>query len=327
MFENNYAVMLLVDSQDAAIVDANPAASDYYGYSHDEMISKNLEEISFIDKKTLLDRLNLSITGNKNHFISKHKLKNNIVRDVEVFMSPISFEGRKLVHGIIQDVTERNRALEELQTSLDEKKELIKEIYHRTKNNMQVIISMLSLQSIFTGDEKLEKVLKDMESRIMAMSLVHEKLYQSQNLSKLNLKDYLNDLIHNIMSGYGIPKDKILIIEQMADADILIDTGVPCGLVINELVSNVAKHAFPGEQKGEMVIKLSVDAAGVIELIVADNGIGSGLDFGLKSNESMGLQIIRNIVEYQLKGTAEIDNSSGTKWTVKFKDNLYEERI
>jgi len=148
MFENNYAVMLLVDSNDAAIVDANPAASDYYGYSHDEMITKNLEEISLLDKKTLLDRLNLSITGNKNYFISKHRLKNNVIRDVEVFLSPISFEGRKLVHGIIQDVTERNRALEELQTSLNEKKELIKEIYHRTKNNMQVIISMFSLQSI-----------------------------------------------------------------------------------------------------------------------------------------------------------------------------------
>lgn len=327
MFENNYAVMLLVDSENAAIVDANPAASDYYGYSHDEMIVKNLAEISFLDKKTLLDRLNLSVTGNKNHFISKHKLKNNVVRDVEVFLSPICFEGRKLVHGIIQDITERNRAIEKLQTSLNEKKELIKEIYHRTKNNMQVIISMFSLQSLFTGDEKLERVLKDMENRILAMSLVHEKLYQSQDLSKLNLKDYLNNLIHNIMSGYGIPDDKIKIIDRMDDTDVLIDTGVPCGLVINELVSNVAKHAFPGERKGEMLIQLSVESDGGIELIVADNGIGLANDSELKVKDSMGLQIVRNIVEYQLKGTVEIDNSAGTKWTIKFKDNLYEERI
>jgi len=327
MFENNYAVMLLVDSNDAAIVDANPAASDYYGYSHDEMITKNLEEISLLDKKTLLDRLNLSITGNKNYFISKHRLKNNVIRDVEVFLSPISFEGRKLVHGIIQDVTERNRALEELQTSLNEKKELIKEIYHRTKNNMQVIISMFSLQSIFAGDDKLERILNDMEGRIRAMSLVHEKLYQSQNLSKLNLKDYLNDLIDNIMSEYGVTQEKIMIINQMEDIDVLIDTGVPCGLVINELVSNVVKHAFPGEQKGEMLVKLSVDNAGGIELIISDNGVGTGADFELKDKESMGLQIIRNIIEYQLKGTIEIDNSSGMKWVIKFNDNLYEERI
>jgi two-component system response regulator len=327
MFENNYAVMLLVDSQDSSIVDANPAASDYYGYSHDEMIVKNLAEISFLDKKILMERLNLSMTGNKSHFISKHRLKNNVIRDVEVFLSPISFKGRNLVHIIIQDITERNKALEELQTSLNEKKELIKEIYHRTKNNMQVIISMFSLQSIFTGEEKLERVLKDMEDRIRAMALVHERLYQSQELSKLNLKDYLKDLIRNIMSGYAIPHDKIIIIDQMENADVLIDTAVPCGLVINELVSNIAKHAFPGEQKGEMLIKLSVDPNGEIELIVADNGIGSGKNFGLESNESMGFQIVKNIIEYQLKGKVEIDSSSGMKWIIKFKDNLYEERI
>jgi len=159
------------------------------------------------------------------------------------------------------------------------------------------------------------------------MSLVHEKLYQSQNLSKLNLKDYLNDLIDNIMSEYGVTQEKIMIINQMEDIDVLIDTGVPCGLVINELVSNVVKHAFPGEQKGEMLVKLSVDNAGGIELIISDNGVGTGADFELKDKESMGLQIIRNIIEYQLKGTIEIDNSSGMKWVIKFNDNLYEERI
>ncbi|HNX22557.1 MAG TPA: histidine kinase dimerization/phosphoacceptor domain -containing protein [Spirochaetota bacterium] len=327
MFENNYAVMLLVDQEDAAIVDANPAASDYYGFSHNDIINKNFSEICFLEKKILLDMLNLSKTGNKNHFISKHKIKNNTERDVEVFLSPINYMGRKLVHCIIQDITERNKAIAALQTSINEKKELIKEIYHRTKNNMQVIISMFTLQSILIGDDKLESVLKDMENRIRAMSLVHEKLYQSKDLSKLNLKDYLEDLIHNILSAYGIPQDKIMIVDQMKYTEVLIDTAVPCGLVVNELISNTAKHAFPGEKKGELLIKLSTDKTGEIELVIADNGVGAGTNPDINGKGSMGLQIVKNIVEYQLQGSVEVDNSAGIKWTVKFRDNIYEERI
>ncbi len=327
MFENNYAVMLVVDSEDASIVDANPAASDYYGFSHEDIISKNLSEISFPDKTTLLERLNLSMTGNKNYFISRHKLKKNIERDVEVFLSPISFHGKNLVHCIIQDITDRNLALRELEKSLNEKKELIKEIYHRTKNNMQVIISMFTLQSIFIEDERLERVLLDMENRIRAMSLVHEKLYQSKNLSKLNLRDYITDLVFNIMSRYEIPKEKILIDDQMEDVEVLIDTAIPCGLAINELVSNAARHAFPGEMNGILGIKLTMNDTGEIILCISDNGVGVEWNNQPVIRESMGLQIVRHIVEYQLRGTVEIDNAAGMKWTLKFRDNIYEERI
>lgn len=326
MFENNYAVMLLVDSADASIIDSNPAASAYYGYTRSEITSKNLSEISCLDKKTLMERLNLSETGNKNHYLSKHRLVSGTERDVEVFLSPVVFKGRMLVHAIVYDVTERNRALADLQSSLNEKKDLIKEIYHRTKNNMQVIISMLELQALILDDNKLEEVFRNMEYRISAMALVHEKLFQGRNLSMINLKDYLTELVDNIMTGYGIKKDQVIIKHQMDEVDVLIDTAIPCGLVVNELVSNAAKHAFLPGMKGILEIALSRGADGAVKIIISDNGPG------IKSEEmynpcTMGLQIVRNIAEYQMKGIIKYSPDHGTGWELIFNDNMYEQRV
>lgn len=327
MFENNYAVMLLINPQDGKIVDVNPAASEYYGISRQEFTGKNISDISSAEKMVFHEDLNLAITGSNNHFFSKHVLHNGMERDVEVFCSPISYMGKNLIHCIIQDITERNKAVEALQISLNEKKDLIREIYHRTKNNMQVIISMFSLQSIFSGDEKFEKILRDMENRIKAMSLVHEKLYKSRNLSRLDLKEYLTELVDNIISGYGITADKIKIKNEMENIEILIDAAIPCGLVVNELVSNVAKYAFPGDKAGELIISLSMDSSGEIKLVISDNGVGSGIKLDSINNLSMGLQIVKNIVEYQLRGSVELSSNTGMIWTIKFKDNAYEERV
>jgi PAS domain S-box-containing protein len=326
MFENNYAVMLLVDSADASIIDSNPAASDYYGYSHSELISKNLSEISLQDKKTLMERLNLSESGNKNYYSSKHKLVSGAERDVEVFLSPVIFKGRMLVHTIVYDVTERNRAFAELESSLNEKKDLIKEIYHRTKNNMQVIISMLELQAIVLDDDKIQELFQNMEYRISAMALVHEKLFQGKNLSMINLKDYLTELVDNIMTGYGIKKDQVIIKHQMDEVDLLIDTAIPCGLVVNELVSNAAKHAFFKGTEGILEIVLSREEDGTIKIVISDNGPGIKSE-EMNSPGSMGLQIVRNIAEYQMKGTIKYSPDHGTKWELIFTDNMYEQRV
>ncbi len=327
MFENNLAIMLLVNPKDGSIVDVNPAAAEYYGFNREIFIGKTIADISVVDKDLLDLRHNMLVGGSMSHIISKQILNNGVERDVEVFCSPVSYMGKILVHCIVQDITDRNKAVEALRVSLNEKKELIKEIYHRTKNNMQVILAMFSLQSIYSDDDKLSEVLREMENRIRAMSLVHEKLYQSRNLSRLDIQDYLIELIENIMSAYGITGDKILIIKNMEKMDILIDTAIPCGLVVNELVSNVVKHAFPGDKKGELFISLSQVAPEEFELIISDNGSGRDFKLDFDNIKTMGLQIVKNIVEYQLKGKIELDNTAGMKWTIRFKDNAYEERV
>jgi PAS domain S-box-containing protein len=326
MFEKNYAVMVLLDSEDYRIIDANPAASGYYGYSIDELKNMNISDLSIEEEKSLLYRYNPSINNNANHFYSQHILSNSIVRDVEIFLSPINYRGAQLSHCIIQDITDRNKAVEALQISLNEKKELIKEIYHRTKNNMQVIISMFSLQTVYSDEDKIEKILKDMENRIRAMALVHEKLYKSRNLSRLDLKEYLTELVYNIIAGYGIT-DKIKILNNMMNIDVLIDTAVPCGIVVNELVTNIAKYAFPDNRPGILSIDLGMDQNGYILLVVSDNGIGCEIDLNSGNNLSMGLQIVKNIVEYQLRGIIELRAEAGMKWIIRFKDNVYNERV
>lgn len=327
MFENNFAVMLIADPRNGVIIDVNPAAEEYYGYNREVFIGMNISEISSADEKNFDLQLIPGLTGNRRHVVSQHVLENGAERDVEIFCSPVNYMGNELVHCIIQDITERNVAVNALQASLDEKKELIREIYHRTKNNMQVIISMLSLQTVFSDDEKLGKVLKDMESRIRAMSLVHDKLYKSKNLSKLELKGYLIELADNIVSGYHRTYEDIEIVNEMVNIEVLIDTAVPCGLVVNELISNAVRYAYPDKKNGKIFLNLSIDKSNVIELVVADNGAGKGMDFNLENFTSMGLQIVKNIVEYQLKGEFTVDNTEGLKWTIRFKDNIYEERI
>ncbi len=227
---------------------------------------------------------------------------------------------------IVRDVTERTMALADLQSSLIEKKELIKEIYHRTKNNMQVIISMLELQAIVLDDDKLQEVFRNMEYRISAMSLVHEKLFQGRNLSMINLKDYLTELVDNIMTGYGFKNDKVTLRHQMDEVEVLIDTAIPCGLVVNELVSNSAKYAFQSGVEGKLEIILTRGADGSIRIIISDNGPGLKEE-EINNPRSMGLQIVRNIAEYQMKGTIEHSFDHGTKWELVFIDNMYEQRV
>jgi two-component sensor histidine kinase len=258
-----------------------------------------------------------------------NRRKDGTLYTEEMTIAPVKDKNGEILNyvAIKQDITERNLAIKILKDSLSEKRELIREIYHRTKNNMQVIISMFSLQSMLDDDEKVAKVLRDMENRIRTMALVHEKLYQSRDLSKLDLKDYLLELINNIITGYITDRKKIVIKEKMENLEVLIDTATTCGLVVNELVTNAAKYAFPGIENGELKISLARDKAGEITLIIADNGCGAGLSIDLENTESMGIQIVKNIVEYQMKGNIKLDSSTGVKWTITFNDNVYNERV
>lgn len=327
MFENNYAVMILVDPENGSVVDVNPAASEYYGISRENFARKKISEITLADENRHEQELEMAFTGNRSHVVSRHKIKNGVPRDVEIFCSPVNYMKKKLVHCIIQDVTEKNKAVEALKTSLNEKKQLIREIYHRTKNNMQVIISMFALESDFSGDDKLRTVLKDMESRIRAMSLVHDKLYQSQNLSKLNLQEYLTELVNSIISGSGLSENAIYVNNTTANMDVLIDTAIPCGLVVNELVSDMARHVSTGGESEKIKISMDIDQTGIIRLVLENNDREKvrGADFS--GSEHIGLRIAKNIVEYQLKGSIKHDNSDGFKWIIAFKDDVYEERV
>ncbi len=327
MFENNHAVMLLINPEDGMIKDANPAAEAFYGFNRKELSSMNLSDISVKDESQISEKLKMAVSCNEKHFFSRHIQSGNSIRDVEIFMGPINYIDHILLYSIIHDITERKTAEAALQSSLKQKTELIREIYHRTKNSLQVILSMLALQTTHLDDEKTIKILQDMENRIMAMSLVHEKLYKTRSLSKIDLREYISDLVDLIKSGFASDSKRILLVERLEPAEVLIDTAVPCGLIINELITNAFKYAFPGDSKGEITIGISSSEERTIELVIRDNGCGFPDGFDINSEDTMGLQIVTNIVKYQLNGSVECINSPGVCWIIRFKDNIYGERI
>jgi PAS domain S-box-containing protein len=248
-------------------------------------------------------------------------------RDIEVVGIPFTYRGDLAVQIIAHDITDRKATETRLTQALEERTALVQELYHRTRNNMQVIRAMLRIYAEHIADARVAEVFKEMEDRIYAMALVHHKLYQSQNLSRINLREYIRELFIYLMDSYRVPTDRVTLIEDMEETSVLIDTAAPCGLVLNELFSNIFKHAFPNDREGKVRIRLHRVADGETELIVADNGIGvpDGFDFG--ACKTMGIQNVITIVEYQLQGKVTFETNDGVTCRVRFRDDLYEERV
>lgn len=221
----------------------------------------------------------------------------------------------------------RIKAEANLQHSLAEKETLLRELYHRTKNNMQVICSMISLMSEGIDNEFVKQTFKNLSNRIKSMALVHQKLYQAENLSQVNLKEYIEDLLDILVKSLNIDIKRIDLKLELQDVFILIDMAIPCGLVLNELITNALKHAFPGNSRGEISIRLFRDKNGFINLFVEDNGIGIPDGVDLRNSPSMGMQNIFTLVEYQLRGEISYSVNNGLKWHIILKEDLYKKRI
>jgi PAS domain S-box-containing protein len=214
--------------------------------------------------------------------------------------------------GLNRDITEMRHAEDQVRLSLHERETLLRELYHRTKNNMQVISSLLNLQSAALDDPAARQAFTDARSRIQAMSLVHEKLYQSTDLSSLDLGSYIRDLAQSILQGYKTEKGKISLRLELAAHSAPIDFVTPIGLVINELMSNSLKYAFPDSRQGEIFITLSKEDDHCLAMRYQDNGVGlSGLT-DLRQSKTLGMQLVYGLVETQLKGRIEVTAGEGS---------------
>jgi two-component sensor histidine kinase/methyl-accepting chemotaxis protein len=212
-----------------------------------------------------------------------------------------------------------------LQNSLSEKEVLLKEIHHRVKNNLQVISSLLYLNSKKITDKNALYMFKESQNRVKSIALVHERLYQSKNLGRIDFKDYVQKLITDLFRSYAVNQSMIELDLDIKDISISIDLAVPCGLIINELISNSLKYAFPNyeDENKKGLIKINFNKNGNEELIlkVSDNGIGiTQSEIEEKKKNSLGLQLIETLVT-QLEGSLEIDSNSGTSFIIKFKDD------
>ncbi|MDP3028537.1 MAG: histidine kinase dimerization/phosphoacceptor domain -containing protein [Deltaproteobacteria bacterium] len=235
-------------------------------------------------------------------------------------------DGRpKMVVELLRDITERKRAEEQIRASLREKEVLLKEIHHRVKNNLQVISSLLRLQSQYAQDKRDVEIFKESQNRIKSMALIHEKLYQSKDLASINFHEYVSLLVNGLSRSYGVNADKIALKTDIEDIMLEVDVAIPCGLIINELVSNSLKYAFPENKEGEIKITLRTLDESAMELTVSDDGIGMPADINLRSSESLGLKLV-TILTNQIDGELEMDRSEGTKIQIRFKEIRYKKR-
>ena len=218
----------------------------------------------------------------------------------------------------IMDIGKRKKVEKALNSSLREKEILLNELHHRTKNNMQIIVGMLSLKSGYITDSGVQDIFSEMQNRIYSMSMVHEDLYHSNDLSSIDLKDYVEELGNHLLNAFSVLDGRIKIKYNLKNVLLSIDTAVPLGLVLNELFSNSFKHAFPGDREGQIDVVIMRSVDGFIEISVSDNGIGTDLDF--RKNNSMGMQLIFEICEQQLGGSISFQNQDGLSWNIKFKD-------
>lgn len=210
----------------------------------------------------------------------------------------------------------RWHAEQRITASLKEKEVLLREIHHRVKNNMQIISSLLRLQAEKIKDKKLRESFQISQNRIRSMALIHEELYRSTDLALINIYHYIHKLVSQLFSSYGISKKRIKLVIDIENIPLNINQAIPCGLIINELVSNSIKHAFPNERIGMITISMKKSKNGK-KLIIKDNGIGLPKDNKLNKYESLGLQIVRDLVR-QLEGKLKINRQAGTEFRISF---------
>ncbi|MBU0936454.1 MAG: PAS domain-containing protein [Spirochaetes bacterium] len=229
--------------------------------------------------------------------------------------------------GMVQDITDRKEYEQSLQRSVEEKNNLIKELYHRTKNNMQVILAILSLKANSQDDKALQDTLGDVSQRIRAMSLVNQLLYKSQNLSRINLNEYLQLLTESVLDSFTEGRGRIRIQLDCEPVQLLIDEATPCGLLVNELLTNSCKHAFPDGREGLISIKIGRYDGNQLQIEYHDDGVGLSLDTGKEPEHSFGLDMIQSLVEHQLEGDISTMVGDGLGYLIRFEIDGYQERV
>lgn len=253
------------------------------------------------------------ITERKKAEVEREKYRH----ELESMVDKRTGELNATVNRLEGEVEERKRAEEKLEGSLEEKTVLLKEVHHRVKNNMQVISSLLNLQSEQIMDEGVRAKFRESQDRVKSMALIHESLYRSANLARIDFGGYVEQLVNSLHRTYGATAAGVDLKVDVADIPMSVDVAIPCGLIINELVTNAFKHAFHDGRKGEVCISLSQGDGGMLLLMVSNNGIPFPEDIDIRNTESLGLQLV-NTLTGQLRGTIELDESHGTAFRITF---------
>lgn len=312
---------IFIQDDEGKFVDANIGASKMYGYTREELLGKDLFFLSAKDKNNFINIQNYfseALNGLPQSFeyCSSKKNGENFVQDVRLYSG--SYFGKDVLIVHARDITKRKQAEEKMQTALAEKNVLLREVHHRVKNNLQAMIYLIEMQIEKLDDLKVQTFLRELQEQARTMSLVYEQLYQSDYLAEVDMDGYLNNLVTNVIQTFGANKDINYKIEA---ENILLDveTAMPVGLIINELLTNSLKYAFNDAQNESPLIYILVrKVKNEIEIVISDNGSGIPDDFDWENTDSLGLKLVNFWIKYQLAGKISLDRSKGTKFNINF---------
>ncbi|KFB69806.1 PAS domain S-box protein [Candidatus Accumulibacter vicinus] len=308
---------------DFRIVEWNPAAAGIFGYTRDEALGRQVDLIVPPQAMPVIEPVLAQLRDNSGgaHITNENLSKRGEIILCEWFNTSLTDAAGEVVGvmSLVRDVIAEKHAEERVQSALHDREVLLKEIYHRVKNNLQVVASLLSLQGRGIDDPRLSEVLADSVARVKAMALVHEQLYRSGDLARIALGGYLRSLMDSLDQAVMASRRGIMLRVEADDSRVSIDTAVPCGLLVNELVTNAIKHAFPAGAGGTVVTRFSADADGTLTLEVADNGIGIAEDFDFRRSSSLGLRLVDSLTD-QLEGQMSLERAGGTRYRLRFRE-------
>ena len=236
----------------------------------------------------------------------------------------VALENAHLYTELHKELLEKRETEKMITASLHEKEVLLQEIHHRVKNNLQIMSSLLRLQATYVTSKESVQLFRESENRIKSMTIIHNKLYNSKNYERIDFGDYVKTLIDNLFLSYGVSKADIRTKIDVRNVKLNIDTAIPCGLIINELVSNSLKHAFR-DGKGSMNIKLQSDEERQFTLTVEDDGPGLPNDFNFLTSNTLGMKLV-HLLSSQIGGSIQFESNDGTKYVMKFNEVKYKER-
>ena len=273
------------------------------------------------DKETAITKIKYAIE-NKTSYENEDRIitPEGEIRNVKIVGEPVFDKEGNLtgLQGTLQDITDIKRINNELLKSLNEKELILKEIHHRVKNNLQVVSSLLRLQSDSITDKAAIGYLKMSEQRVKSMALIHQQLYRTKDLSRIDFREYLEDLCNYLFFAYDISFSRVALKVEVEDIYFGIDTALPCGLIVNELVTNSIKHAFPDYSIGTLTVKLFREVTGKYTLVIEDDGKGADV-ISFENNTTLGMELVKTLTE-QLEGEISAESNNGTKITITFFD-------